>query len=161
MWKSFFKWNSCLSKEKRKSRDGEIFALYVRGCTEKCKENITLQHMIIFHVDFQHKELFKSLGFFQVIKLCLCWVTRNFIMRTYGMAYTSPFHPWQHVVFIHKKKRLDLKIKICVQVLQDEKVKIRRTVALITVICRCKLMLSVWSFIRQRHFDDVSLVTKN
>lgn len=41
MWKPFFKWK-CLSKEKGKNMDGEIFVLYIRGCTDKYKEKFIL-----------------------------------------------------------------------------------------------------------------------
>ena len=75
-------------------------------------------------------------------------------MRTYDMACTSPLHPWQQLACIHKKKRLDLKIEHWVQDLHYEKVKIKRAVALITVLCLCKLMLSVWSFIRHKNVKD-------
>lgn len=65
-----------------------------------------------------------------------------------------PSHLWQQLVGIDKKKRLDLKIKNWVQDLHYEKVKIKRTVALIAVLCLCKLMLSVWSFIRHKNIKD-------
>lgn len=70
------------------------------------------------------------------------------------MACTSPLHPWQQLVCIHKKKRLDLKIKNWVQDLHYEKVKIKKTVALITESCFCKLKLNVWSFIRHENVKD-------
>lgn len=95
--------------------------------------------------------------FFQVIKLCLCWVIGNFIMRTYEMACTSPhiFGSSQSVLI--KRKDWTWKLKNWVQELHYEKVKIKRTVALIAVLCRCKLMLSVWSFVRHKNIKDVGI----
>lgn len=56
MWKSF-KWKSCLGKDKRKSMNSEILAIYVRGFIEKYKENIMIYGLFFLWISSTNNDL--------------------------------------------------------------------------------------------------------
>lgn len=53
MWKSFFKWKSCLSKEKGKSMADEMLASNIEDVLRNLKKTSHYDIPSIFHVDFQ------------------------------------------------------------------------------------------------------------